>query len=232
MGKYMRKIFSNEKLIKNNKYKLTSCFFLILLTIIIVSNANTAYAQTETETIGPRTISIINVVGCNANDVIKVDYEIISGPPLDVYLKEGATIFLMGPPSEYIKKDNDSNQGKWSHTVTSDDSDYSVIFLNDDDVESSTVRYTISRGSALGNILDYLYIILIVIGVVVVVGALIARSIIKKRKSVEPELKSEPTTQTIVKPLPEVETKILSCPECGKKLLEGSAFCIECGHQL
>ncbi|MBA7524920.1 hypothetical protein ES705_17065 [subsurface metagenome] len=224
----MRKNFSNEKLIKNNKYKLTSCFFLILLTIIIVSNANTAYAETETETIDPRTISIINVVGCNANDVIRVDYEIISGPPLDVYLREGATIFLMGPPSDYIKKDNDSNQGKWSHTVTSDDSDYSVIFVNEDTAETSTVRYTIIHESAFGII----YIILIVIGVVVVVGALIARSIIKKRRSVEPELKSEPTTQTIVKPLPDVEKKILSCPECGKILLEGSAFCIECGHQL
>ncbi|TKJ24559.1 MAG: hypothetical protein CEE42_10475 [Promethearchaeota archaeon Loki_b31] len=230
----MRKKFSNEKLIKNNKYKLTSCFVLILLTIIIVSNANTAYAifsESDTETLGPNTASIINIVGCNANDIINVEYEIISGTSLDVYLREGVTLMLMGAPSSYIKKDNDSNQGKWSYTVTTDDSDYSVIFLNDG-TESSTVRYTITRGSALGNILDYLYIILIVVAVVVVVGAVIARTIIKKRKSVEPELKSEPTTQTIVKPLPEVEKKFLSCPECGKKLLEGSAFCIECGHQL
>ena len=228
----MRKKFSNEKLIKKNKYKLTSCFALILLTIIIVSNANTAYAETETETLGPESGSIINIVGCNANDIIDVDYEVISGICLDVYLKENVSLLLLGPPSHYIKKDDNSYQGKWSYTVTRDDSDYAVIFLNLDTTESSTVRYTITRGSALGNILDYLYIILIVIGVVVVVGALIARTIIKKRKSVEPELKSEPTTQTIVKPLPEVETKILSCPECGKKLLEGSAFCIECGHQL
>ncbi len=228
----MRKKFSNEKLIEKNKYKLTSCFVLILLTVIIVSNANTAYAETETKKLDPKSGAIINIVGCNANDVIKIDYEVISGTSLDVYLREGVTLLLMGAPSDYIKKDTNSNQGKWSHTVTSDDSDYSVIFLNVDDVESSTVRYTITRGSALGNILDYLYIILIVVAVVVVVGAVIARTIIKKRKSVEPELKSEPTTQTIVKPLPEVETKILSCPECGKKLLEGSAFCIECGHQL
>ncbi|GAJ24032.1 unnamed protein product, partial [marine sediment metagenome] len=44
MGKFMRKKSSNEKLIKKNKYKLTSCFALIVLSIIIVSNANTAYA--------------------------------------------------------------------------------------------------------------------------------------------------------------------------------------------
>ncbi len=228
----MRKKFSNEKLIEKNKYKLTSCFFLILLTIIIVSNANTAYADTETKTLEHNSAAINNIVGCNTNDVITVDYEVISGTCLDVYLKENVSLLLLGPPSHYIKKDDNSYQGKWSYTVTRDDSDYAVIFLNDDDFESSTVRYTITRGSALGNILDYLYIILIVVAVVVVVGAVIARTIIKKRKSVEPELKPEPTTQTIVKPLPEVEKKILSCPECGKKLLEGSAFCIECGHQL
>jgi len=230
MGKYMRKKCSNEKLIKKNYYKLTSSFVLILLTIIIVSNANTAYAvfsESETETLDPNHAAVINIVGCNANDIIDVDYEVISGTSVDVYLREGVTLMLLGPPSTYVKKDNDSHQGKWSYTVTSDDSDYSVIFLNDG-AESITVRYTISRGSAFGII----YIILIVIGVVVVVGALIARSIIKKRRSVEPELKSEPTTQTIVKPLPEVEKISLSCPECGKKLLEGFAFCIVCGNQL
>ncbi len=231
----MRKNTSNEKLIKKNKYKLTSCFVLILLTIIIVSNANTAYAifsETETKTLGPESGAIINIVGNNANDIINVEYEVISGPSLDVYLKENVTLLLMGPPSNYIKKDDNSYQGKWSYTVTRDDSDYAVIFINLDTVESSTVRYTISRGSALGNILDYLYIILIVIAIVAVVGSLIARSIIRKKKSVEPELKPEPITQTIVKPLPEVEKKSLFCSECGKKLLEGSAFCIECGHQL
>lgn len=41
----MRKKSSNEKLTKKNKYKLTSGFVLILVTIIIVSNANTVYAD-------------------------------------------------------------------------------------------------------------------------------------------------------------------------------------------
>ena len=230
----MRKNTSNEKLINKNKYKLTSCFVLILLTIIIVNNANTAYAglsETETKTLGPNSGAVVNIVGSNANDIISVEYEVISGHSLDVYLREGVTLMLMGPPSSYIRKDDDSYGGKWSHTVTSDDSDNSIIFLNEDSVESSTVRYTIKRGYALGNILDYLYIILIVIAIVAVVGSLIARSIIKKRKSVEPELKSKPTTKTIVHPLPGVEKQNF-CSECGKKLIEGSAFCIECGHQL
>lgn len=235
MWKNMRKKSSNEKLIKKNKYKLTSCFALILLSIIIVSNANTAYAafsETDTKILDPQTGAVVNIVGSNANEIINVEYKVISGTSIDVYLRDGVTLMLLGPPSTYIKKDNDATEGKWSHTVTSDDSDNSVVFLNEDTVESSTVRYTISRGSQIGNFLDILYIILIIVGVVAVAGSLIARSVLKKRKSVEPELKSEPTTQTIVKPLPEVEKIILSCPECGKKLLEGSAFCIECGHKL
>jgi len=204
----MRKNTSNEKLIKKNKYKLTSCFVLILLTIMIVSNANTAYAglsETDTKTLGPQTGAIINIVGSNANDIISVEYEVISGISIDVYLRDGVTLLLMGPPSTYIKKDNDSFGGKWSHTVTSDDSDNSVIFLNEDTVESSTVKYTIKRGSQIGNILDYIYIIVVVIGIVAVIGALIARTVIKKRKSVESELRSEPTTKTIVQPLPGFE---------------------------
>ncbi len=152
-----------------------------------------------------------------------------SGHSFDVYLRDGVTLMLFGSPSSYIKKDNDSYQGEWSHTATSDDSDYSVIFLNMDTVESSTVRYTIRRGSKSGDIFDSLYIILIVIGVVVGIVSLIAKSIVKKRRSVEPELIPEPTTQNIVNPLPGVEKL---CPECGKKLLEDSIFCIECGHQL
>ena len=140
---------------------------------------------------------------------------------------------LFGAPSTYIKKDNDSFEGDWSHTVTSDDSDYSIVFLNEDPVESSTVRYTIKRGSVLGDIFDYLYIILIVLGLVAAVVSLIVRSARKKRKSVEPELKHElkpePTTQTKEKFLPDVKN---FCPECGKKMLERAAFCIECGHQL
>jgi len=231
----MRKNISNEKLIKKNKYKLTSCFVLIILTIIIVSNANTAYAsisETDTKTLDPESAAIINIVGSNANDIISVEYEVISGHSLDVYLRENVTLMLWGPPSHYIRKDDDSYGGKWSYTVTSDDSDYSVIFLNEDTVEYSTVRYTIKRGSTIGNILDYLYIIVIVIGLVAAIGALIARLVIKKRKSVEPELKSEPITKTIDHPLPEVEKQDLFCSECGKKRLEGSAFCIECGHQL
>jgi hypothetical protein len=238
MGKFMRKKSSNEKLIKKNKYKLTSCFALILLSIIIVSNANTAYAafsETETETLDPGTGGIINIVNSNANDILSIEWDIISGAPLDVYLRENVTLYLLGPPSHYIKKATDSYDGKWSHTITSDDSDNSVIFINEDSVESSTVRYTISRGSQIGNVLDNLYIIVIVIGAVAaiaVAAALIARSVIKKRKLVEPGLKSEPTTQTSENHLPEVEKIDLFCPECGKKLLDGSAFCIECGHKL
>ena len=232
MGKYMRIKTSNEKLIKKNKYMLTSSFVLILLAIIIVSNANTVsavFSETETEIIGPNTGAVINIVDCNADDIISVEYEVISGHSLDVYLREGVTLMLFGAPSTYIRKDNDSFEGEWSHTVTSDDSDYSVVFLNEDPVESSTVRYTIKRGSVMGDIFDYLYIILIVLGLVAAVVSLIARSIVKKRKSVEPELKPEPTPQTKEKSLPDVKN---FCPECGKKMLEGAAFCIECGHQL
>lgn len=240
MGKYMRKKTSNEKLIKKNRYVLTSCFVLILISIFIVSNAKTAYAafsETDTETLGPESAAVINIVDCNTDDIISVEYEVISGHSLDVYLREGVTLMLFGAPSTYIRKDNDAFEGEWSHTVTSDDSDYSVVFLNEDPVASSTVRYTIQRGSLLGDIFDYLYIILIVLGLVAVVVSLIVRSIRKKRKSVEPELepelksvlKPEPTPQTKEKPLPDVKN---FCPECGKKMLEGAVFCIECGHQL
>ena len=231
----MRKNTSNEELIKKNNYKLTSCFVLMLITIIIVSNANTAYAsisETDTKTLGPKSAAIINIVGSNANDIISVEYEVISGHSLDVYLRVNVTLMLWGAPSHYIRKDDNSYGGKWSYTVTSDDSDNSVIFLNEDTVEPSTVKYTIKRGSQIGNILDYIYIIVVVIGIVAVIGALIARTVIKKRKSVESELRSEPTTKTIVQPLPGIEKQGLSCSKCGKSLLEGSAFCIECGHQL
>ena len=235
-GKYMRIKTSNEKLIKKNRYMLTSSFVLILLSIFIVSNANTAYAafsETDTEILGPESGAVINIVDCNTDDIISVEYEVISGHSLDVYLREGVTLMLFGAPTTYIRKDNDSFEGEWSHTVTSDDSDYSVIFLNEDPVASSTVRYTIKRGSVLGDIFDYLYIILIVLGLVALVVSLIVRSIRKKRKLFEPELKpelkTEPTTQTKEDFLPDVK---IFCPECGKKLLEGAAFCIECGHQL
>lgn len=235
-GKYMRIKTSNEKLIKKNQYMLTSSFVLILLSIFIVNNANTAYAafsETDTEILGPESGAVINIVDWNADDIISVEYEVISGHSLDVYLREGVTLMLFGAPSTYIKKDNDSFEGDWSHTVTSDDSDYSIVFLNEDPVESSTVRYTIKRGSVLGDIFDYLYIILIVLGLVAAVVSLIVRSARKKRKSVEPELKHElkpePTTQTKEKFLPDVKN---FCPECGKKMLERAAFCIECGHQL
>ena len=236
MGKYMRIKTSNEKLIKKRGYMLTFCFVLILLSIFIISNANNAYAafsETDTEILGPESGAVINIVDCNTDDIISVEYEVISGHSLDVYLREGVTLMLFGAPSTFIRKDNDAFEGDWSHTVTSDDSDYSVVFLNEDPVQSSTVRYTIKRGSVLGDIFDYLYIILIVLGLVVAVASLIARSIVKKRKSVEPELKPalkpEPTPQTKEKFLPDVKN---FCPECGKKMLEGAVFCIECGHQL
>jgi hypothetical protein len=236
----MRIKTSNEKLIKKSRYMLTFSFVLILLSIFIISNANTAYAafsETDTEILGPESGAVINIVDCNTDDIISVEYEVISGHSLDVYLREGVTLMLFGAPSTFIRKDNDAFEGDWSHTVTSDDSDYSVVFLNEDPVQSSTVRYTIKRGSVLGDIFDYLYIILIVLGLVVAVASLIARSIVKKRKSVEPELepelkpvlKPEPTPQTKEKSLPDVKN---FCPECGKKMLEGAIFCIECGHQL
>ena len=236
MGKYMRIKTSNEKLIKKKKYLLTFCFVLILVSIFIVGNANTAYAafsETDTEILGPESGAVINIVDCNTDDIISVEYEVISGHSLDVYLREGVTLMLFGAPATYIKKDNDAFEGDWSHTVTSDDSDYSVVFLNEDPVQSSTVRYTIKRGSVLGDIFDYLFIILIVLGVVVAVVSLIVRSVVKKRKSSEPEirpeLKHEPTPQTKEKALPDVKN---FCPECGKKMLAEAAFCIECGHQL
>ncbi len=231
----MRKNASNEKLTKKNCYKLTSFFVLMLLTILMVSNANTAYAnfsETETEILDPETGAIINVVNNKANDIISVKYEVISGTHIDVYLRENVTLMLFGAPSTYIRKDNDSYEGEWSHTITSDDSDISIIFLNEDTLESSTVRYTISRGSQIGGVFDFIYIILAVIGIVAVVGSLIARAVLKKRKAVEPELKSELTTQTIEKQLPEVGKENLFCPECGKERLQSSAFCIECGHKL
>ena len=238
----MRKKTSNENRIKENKYKLISCFVLILLAIIIVSNANPAYAalsETDTEVLGPNTGAVINIVESNVDDVISVEYEVTSGHSLDVYLKEGLTMMLFGPPSTYIRKDNDSFEGEWSYTVTSDDTDYSVIFLNEDSVESSTVTYTIRRGSVLGDIFDYLYIIFIVIGVIAVVVSLIVRSVVKKRKSIEPEVKPESITQTKVKSESPAQTRAESlhgvvtfCPECGTKLQEGAVFCIECGHQL
>jgi len=221
----------DEKLIKKNAYKLTSCFVLMLLTIMIVGNASIVYAgfsETGTETLGSNTGVVINIVECNVDDIISVEYEVTSGSSLDVYLKEGVTLILFGAPSTYIKKDNDSFEGDWSHTVTSDDSDFSVIFLNED-AEPSTVRYTIKQGSVMGDIFDYLYIIVIVIGLVAAVVSLIARARVKKRKSGEPEIKNEPTTQAEEKFSPGVE---IFCPECGKKLREGTAFCIECGHQL
>ncbi|MHA1498906.1 MAG: zinc ribbon domain-containing protein [Promethearchaeota archaeon] len=220
-----------EKLLKKNN-KLTSCFALILLSIIIVSNANTAYgslSETDTEILEPNSAAAINIADSNTDDIITVEYEVLSGHSIDVYLRDGFTMLLLGPPADYIKKDNDSYQGKWSHTVTSDDSDNSVVFHNEDLVESSTVKYTITRGSTFGNILDFLYIIVIVIGLAAAIVAFIARSKKKKRKSVEPELMSEPTTQTIVNPLPGAE---IFCSECGKKILEGNTFCTECGHQI
>ncbi|MBY9015127.1 MAG: zinc-ribbon domain-containing protein [Candidatus Lokiarchaeota archaeon] len=237
----MRIKTSNENLIKENKYKLTSCFVLILLAIIIVSNANPAYAvfsRTETEILDPQTGAVVNIVDSSTDDIISVEYEVISGTSIDVYLREGVTLLLFGAPSTYIKKDNDSFEGEWSHTVIND-SDYSVIFLNEDSVLTCTVRYTIEVGSLFGNIFDYLYIIIIVIGVVAAVVLLIVRSIVKKRKSIEPEVKPEPKTQTKVKSESPAQTRVeplhgvlTFCPECGTKLQEGAAFCIECGHQL
>lgn len=64
-GKYMRIKTSNEKLIKKNRYMLTSSFVLILLSIFIVNNANTAYAafsETDTEILGPESGAVINIV--------------------------------------------------------------------------------------------------------------------------------------------------------------------------
>ena len=102
----MRIKTSNEKLIKKNKYMLTSSFVLILLAIIIVSNANTVsavFSETETEIIGPNTGAVINIVDCNADDIISVEYEVISGHSLDVYLREGVTLMLFGALSTYIR---------------------------------------------------------------------------------------------------------------------------------
>jgi len=238
-----------NKQIKAKQKKLISFFVIILFTIIVISNAHTvnaSYSNLDQETIPADSAVAINIVDCKVNQKIKVKYEVISGGPVDVYLCEGTIIFLFTAPSQYIRKDGNSYGDEWIYTVTEND-DYSVLIHNEDDFASCVVKYTITRGGGLGDILNYLYIASIVTGIIVAIVLFIVKR--KKRKGIEPETMSadtgEPLHRTPPKTLPGFEkkptteeavlksvTKPNFCPECGKPLLEGSAFCIECGHKL
>ena len=167
--------------VKNKHKTIISLSVSMLFAVLIFSNLKEVKGRWEQKTLEERAALVVNIMDKQPSAVITVEYNVISGPGLDVYLRKGTTGVLLAKPTERILKyEDNSMEGHWTYTVENA-SDFSVVFINDGP-ETCVFRYSVThRINIFLTNFPLIFGITVLIGGSIVIIVLTVR-VIKRRK--------------------------------------------------
>ncbi|MFX1572749.1 MAG: hypothetical protein ACFFB0_08370 [Promethearchaeota archaeon] len=129
---------------KKARFFFYAIFFTILLTFLVKEVQGTKWTTTQEITL-PANQKFSSSKSCYAGDKLEIDYNVKSGPGIDVYLmdSENGSNFMRGEDFTYIEFSSNSRGGSWSYKVTLEGS-YGIYMDNIND-EEVTIWFEITR---------------------------------------------------------------------------------------